>query len=95
MSGRIKNILTILIIIISSTAFSTIKVDAKHVYNVENNSTISSFNGLVPEVDKFNNKYNSQSLIEFEELVLNWINTSEEGFYLQDFDQDKFHWQFI
>lgn len=85
----------IALIFFVQSANATIKIDEKRVYNPTPNSCIKSFNGKISEMNHDNQDYNLQEIQKTESVVLNWISGTESPFYLKDFDQSKFHWQFI
>jgi hypothetical protein len=78
----------------SHTATSTVVLDERRVYNPNPNETLKSFDGIITSTSPHRNEY-VEMAGELEQVVLDWIETNEEGEYLRYFDKENFHWQFI
>ena len=76
------------------TTSSTVVLDQRRVFNPDANETLRSFDGIITTASLHRNEYVDLA-DELEQVVLDWIETNEEGEYLRYFDQENFHWQFM
>lgn len=95
MKHPVNYLILICLFTFSIASFSTEKIDDHHVLNPKNNTTIKTFNDLVGEVNHFHKEYQIEELTAVEMAITNWIENSDKGFYLKDFDRSKFYWQFV
>lgn len=78
------------------TSLAVEVIDEKTVYAPKINICVSSFGGSIQSPEIVVAKNNHQEIIRTKELLTRWIyDSNSAGFYLQQFDESQFYWQFV